>query len=168
MITQIVEFFNHPVFIVFGGLSALLILLGVLYQIICWFLGVTPIIARLGKAIWKRDVSIVGNKESFEFLRDTLLSSELFRKKNITFIDTKTLEKVKKSSLILVDWETSEDKIDTIFVNRKDESVPVIIYVGANKISGEKIAELGNRINTIVVNFRGRLVNDVLISMMTS
>ena len=50
------DFFNHPFFVIFGGVSASIILLGLVYRIIFWVLGITPIVIRLGVGLWRRKI----------------------------------------------------------------------------------------------------------------
>ena len=117
-ITAIINFFNHPFFIVFGGLTATLVILGFVYQIICWVFGITPVIFRLGIALWKRRVAIFGSTEVFESLSASLIGSNIFRKKNIIHITPDNVDKAKNETIFLVDWETFSNKIEQVFSAR--------------------------------------------------
>lgn len=43
-----------------------------------------------------------------------------------------------------------------------------MIYAKPASIPHEKMSDIANRANTVVVNFRGRLLNDVLTSLITT
>ncbi|MBT8606180.1 hypothetical protein G6677_06880 [Polynucleobacter paneuropaeus] len=62
------DFFNHPFFVIFGGVSASMILLGLVYRIILWVLGITPIVIRLGVGLWRRKIAIIGSFEAYQSL----------------------------------------------------------------------------------------------------
>ena len=85
---QITNFYNHPLFIIVGGLTVTLGVLGFLYKVICWVFGITPLVFRLGVALWKRRVAIFGSAEAFESINTSLLDSNIFKKKNIIHISS--------------------------------------------------------------------------------
>jgi hypothetical protein len=80
---QITNFYNHPLFIIVGGVTVTLAFLAFIYRLACWTFGITPIVFRLGIALWQRKVAIFGNVEVFQSLRDSLVDSSIFKKKNI-------------------------------------------------------------------------------------
>jgi len=82
----IVDFFNHPIFIVLGGISTLITLIAVLYGIYLFARGIFPVWYRLGMGLSKRKIAIFAEKE-FDDLRDMLFESGLFLKENIIKIE---------------------------------------------------------------------------------
>ena len=48
-IQQIIDFFNHPIFIMVGGLTVVLSAIVIFYRIVCIILGVTPVVFRIEK-----------------------------------------------------------------------------------------------------------------------
>src|SRR3989344_6586239 len=167
-INQITNFYNHPLFIIVGGLTVTLGVIGFLYKIICWIFGITPIIIRLGIALWKRKVAIFGSVEIFESIKSSLLDSKIFKEKNIVHIKSDNIDKAKDETIFLVDWDTSGDKIEQIFSARKNHQTAIVIYAKPASIPQEKMNDIANRANTVVVNFRGRLLNDILTSLITT
>jgi hypothetical protein len=165
---QITNFFNHPVFIIAGGITITIAILGVIYKIICMIIGVTPIVFRLGVAIWKRKIAIFSSVEGFEVLKESILDSGIFKEKNIVHIKNCNLDRSKGESIFLVDWETCGDEIEKIFSCRKNHQTSVIIYAKPGSIPHDKMNDIANRSNTVVVNFRGRLLNDILTSLLTT
>lgn len=165
---SIAEFYNHPSFIIFGGISATLVMFGIIYKIISWFFGITPIIFRLGIALWKREIAIFSSLETFEGLKSSLIDSKIFKVKNILHISKDNTEKAKQKTVFLVDWETFGEEIETVFNARKDHQTAIIIYAKPQSIPNDKMSDIANRPNTVVVNFRGRLLNDILTSLITT
>ncbi len=168
IIQPIIDFFNHPVFIIVGGLTVVVATLGIIYRVVCISLGVTPLVFRIGKAIWRRKVAIIGSFEAFSFLKDCITDTEIFNKKNVIHVPIHNIEKVKEHTILLIDWETSGNKIDQIFLARKNNNTAVIIFASVGSIPQDKMAEIANRSNTVVANFKGRLLNDILNSLITT
>ena len=69
----------------------------------------------------------------------------------------------------MVYWAEFSDKLDDILRNKKD-NVPLIIYAPQDKgrIESEDLETINQHRNVIIVNFRGRLINDILVSLMTT
>lgn len=164
----ITDFFNHPFFIIVGGLTVTITILAILYRLICLTLGITPIIFRLGIALWRRKVAIFGNDEIYNSLRSTLIESKLFKSKNIVHIALNNIDKAKDETIFLIDWQTAESSINEIFSARKNHNTAIVIYAKPASIPNEKMSDIANRPNTVVVNFRGRLLNDILTSLITT
>ena len=163
-----INFFNHPFFIVIGGITTTFLVLGIFYKIISWLFGITPVVFRLGFALWKREIAIFGSLEIFESLKSSLIDSKIFKEKNIVHIKKENTEKAKEKTVFLVDWETFGEEIETVFNSRKDHQTAIIIYAKPQSIPHEKMNDIANRPNTVVVNFRGRLLNDILTSLITT
>lgn len=168
IIQSIIDFFNHPVFIILGGLTVVFAAVGIVYRIVCIVLGVTPLVFRIGKAIWRRKVAIIGNYEAFSSLKDCITATNIFKTKNVVHIPIDNIEKAKEHTILLVDWETSGNHIDQIFLTRNNQNTAVIIFAKAGSIPHEKMAEIANKSNTVLVNFKGRLLNDILNSLITT
>ena len=138
------------------------------YRLACWTFGVTPIVFRLGVAFWQRKVAIFGSAEVFESLKNSLIDSNIFKQKNIIHISPDNIDKAKDETIFLVDWETFGDKIEQVFSARKNHQTAMVIYAKLASIPQEKMSDIANRGNTVVVNFRGRLLNDILTSLITT
>ena len=165
---QITNFYNHPLFIIVGGVTVTAAFLAFIYRLACWAFGITPIVFRLGIALWQRKVAIFGNAEIFQSLRDSLVDSNIFKKKNIIHISSDNIDKAKDQTIFLVDWDTFGDKIEQVFSCRKNHQTAIVIYAKPASIPLDKMSDIANRANTVVVNFRGRLLNDILTSLITT
>ncbi len=165
---SIASFFNNPFFIIIGGLTVAISALGILYSCACWSLGISPIIFRLGFALWKRRIAIFSDAEKFQSLKSTLLDSNVFKEKKIVHIQLDNIEKARNETIYLVDWETFGAKIEQVFQARYNHQTAVIIFAKPQSIPNEEMADIANRPNTVIVNFKGRLLNDILTSLVTT
>jgi hypothetical protein len=78
-----------------------------------------------------------------------------------TIVNTGLLKKVTISSII---------KMQVLFINIKKTSTPLIIYSpqGTDKINQDSLEKINNEPNSVIVNFRGRLLNDIFTSVITT
>jgi hypothetical protein len=164
----VAEFFNHSLFAIFGGIGSILIVFGFTYKVISIFFGVMPLAIRLGYGLWKRKIAVISDADSFAKLSHALKSSKLFSEKNISHVPLNTLESLSVANLYLVDWDTAGGSIEEIFQRRANSQIPIVIVARPASIPHETMNSIANRPNTVVVNFLGRLLNDVLTSLMTT
>jgi hypothetical protein len=165
---QITNFYNHPVFIIIGGITVTLGFLAFLYKLICWTFGITPVVFRLGMALWKRKIAVFASEKAFSSIKDSILESNIFKESNIIQIHDDNIDKAKNETIFLVDWETFGSKIEQVFNARKSHQTAIVVYAKPQSIPKDQMASIANRANTVVVNFRGRLLNDILLSLITT
>lgn len=171
---EIYQFFNHPFFTIIGGMSTLVAVSGLLLVFIFWVLGITPLLWRLGLGRWLRKIAIAANDEVYSSLRSDLVGSGIFREDNISQISKGHISKVKDHSLILVHYQSFvESEILQMLNNKKSASGMVFYFPEFSPDKGKKIPEtmvqaIGNKENTSVVNFRGRLLNDIITTLITT
>ena len=168
MVQDIIRFFNHPFFIIIGGLTTLLAIIGILYTAYLIIKGVFPVWYRLGMGLSKRKIAVFAEQE-FENLKNMLVDSNIFKVKNILKIDKQSIKKAESITLLLVHWKCFETEIDNILKIKKDSDA-LIIYAPQNEgfIDKNILEIISIERNSIIVNFRGRLLNDILTSMITT
>lgn len=165
---EIINFFNHPFFIIVGGATTLLMVLGGVYTIWLVIRGILPVWYRLGLGLSRRKIAIFASTE-FASLSSMLSDSKIFERKNIVQINKNDLRKAEKETVFLVHWSGYKDKIDDI-LNYKRDGTALIVYAPQNegRIDPAEMDKITSHRNTVVVNFRGRLLNDILISLITT
>lgn len=165
---QIIDFFNHPFFIIVGGTMTLLAVLGFSYTVWLVIRGVLPVWYRLGVGLSRRKIAIFSATE-FASLSNMLSDSKIFERKNIIQIHKNDLSKAEKETVFLVHWKDYKDKIDDI-LNYKKDGTALIVYAPQNegRIDPPEMDKITSHRNTVVVNFRGRLLNDILVSLITT
>ncbi|MDD9820280.1 MAG: hypothetical protein OXR07_05300 [Nitrospira sp.] len=160
---------DHPLLIWVGRATTLVFILTVIYAVCLFIKGILPVLYRLGSSLSKRKVAIFATGGDFNNLRNVLTDSKLFEGKNILQIDKESIKKAQAESLMLMHWKSYQDKLDAI-LDIKQDTAALIVYapVDDGPIDKGSMVKIGEHRNVIVVNFRGRLVNDVLVCMMTS
>ncbi|MCC5014867.1 hypothetical protein [Legionella sp. 31fI33] len=168
MIDSLVNFFNSPFIIIIGGISVILMIGGFLFSLYSVIKGVLPVWIRLGFGLSKSKIAIFSVNE-FDDLRDMIVDSKIFKEKNINQITKNNLKKAEKHAVYLVHWQDFQEQMIEI-LNIKKDATALIIYAPQSEGRIEDQALL-NRINqernSVIVNFRGRLMNDILTSLIT-
>jgi len=164
----IITFFDHPIFIVLGGLSTLLTLIAAVYAIYLFVRGIFPVWYRLGMGLSRRKIAIFAENE-FDGLKSMLVGSGLFQESNVIKVDKGSIRKAAGKTLFLVHWKSFEGEIEKI-LGMKDDSTALIVYAPQYEgyIDKTVMEKINQERNSIVVNLRGRLLNDVLVSMITT
>jgi hypothetical protein len=165
---QITAFFNHPFFIIMGGLTTLFSIIVTIYILVIILNGLIPVWYRLGMGLSKRKIAVFAIEE-YDNLSSILEDSKIFSKKNIIKIDINSIKKANEFSLILVHWNPFREKINDILDIKKDKTA-LIIYAPQDEglIDADSIKKINAERNSIIVNMRGRLLNDILTCMITT
>lgn len=153
-----------------GRMSTLIVIISLLYGTVLWFKGILPAVYRLGNGFAKRKIAIFAKGDNYNSLRDLLIDSGLFNKNNICHISKKEdIGACEKSTLYLVYWHDFSDSIDDI-LNKKPDSCPLIVYSPKNQpfIPQDQVEKIDGHRNTALSNFRGRLLNDIVTSLITT
>lgn len=135
-----------------------------------WTAGIFMVMKRLGLGRWYRKVLIVGSTSETKSLRKDLEDSGVFRKSNISEVDGRNLSDIKEASLILLDyWSLTKPQVSTVLANkRKQAGLVVYSPMGKRRIPDEISEAINNEPFTTLVQMRGRLVNDLLITLMST
>lgn len=165
---NLIDFFNHPFFIIVGGISTVLMIITFLYTAWLVITGVFPVWYRLGLGLSRRRIAIFAGTE-YEPLKTMLINSKIFQAANIVQVHTSNLKSAENETLFLVHWKDYQEHIDKILAVKKD-SAALIVYAPQNegRIDQETLDKINANSNSIVVNLRGRLLNDILTSLITT
>jgi len=134
-----------------------------------WLSGISPALLRLGKGLAGRKIAVFADADNFNAMRNLLIDSTLFKEKNIVQITKNELKKARSYTLFLAHWNSIASNLDAILLEKKDGTA-LVIYAPQEEgfISKEDIAKINQHRNVIVVNFRGRLLNDIMSSLITT
>lgn len=144
--------------------------LTLIIALVVWFKGILPAILRLGNGLAKRKISIFAKSDNLPSLNNLLIDSGLFSKNNIIEITKEgDFGKSEGSTLFLVYWPDWKDKMIQIRNIKKDNEA-LVIYAprSAGQIPENAMSQLDEKRNVTVVNFRGRLLNDMVTAMITT
>lgn len=152
-----------------GHISAVIVIITVISGLIFWFKGILPVLYRLGNGLATSRIAIFAKGDNLGSLRSLLVDSGLFPQKNI--VDIPIIDDMGKSEgipLFLVYWPDWGDQIDEILDSKKDKTA-LIVYAPQHLgfLPKEKMSAINEKRNAIVVNMRGRLLNDIVSSIIT-
>jgi hypothetical protein len=144
-----------------GVISFCLVLYG-------WFMGILPAVIRLGNGLSKRKIAIFAEGENLIVLKSLLLGSKLFKQNNIIEIGSqKILEDAKQATIYLISWKDYQSTIDGI-IEKKEPGTAVVVYAAPGSIPPARMEFLDSKPGVVVANFRGRMLNDILVCLMTT
>ena len=132
--------------------------------------GFIPVLIRLGYGLWRRKIAIIATGDTLNSLEGLLSDSKLFNTTNVIRIAGQAeLEAASRASILLVYWPDCSGFIDEVLVHKKEQTA-LIVYApySGGPIPGEVMQKLEQRKHVVVNNFRGRLMNDIVTSMITT
>jgi hypothetical protein len=132
--------------------------------------GIAPVLWRLGKGLANRQIALFAKGDNLPSLKNLLLDSKLIRSKNIIDVTAAgDIGRAKAATVYIVFWHDWADDIDAI-LGQKPDSCALIVYspYDREKIPVEQMKKLDGKRHTAVTNFRGRLLNDIITSMITT
>lgn len=167
MIEAIADIFNSS-FIIVDWILRVLGIISVLLALFGIYSGVVRILYRLGKGLYKRKIAIFSTSGS-ETLKNLLVDSKIFRKENILQVSQSELRRAEDASIFLVHWKDFKDHIEDILKLKTDKKA-LIVYAPQNEgfIDNQDLLKINAHRSVIIVNFRGRLLNDIVITLITT
>lgn len=143
-------------------------LIFILYAIYATARGLLPVLIRLGYSLWRKRIIIFASNDMATELQRLINESDLFNRSRIQIAGQNDVENARKANVVLVYWRDVQDYIQDVIGNRSEHAA-LIIYAPHRDgpIPADVLNDLERRKHVTVCNFRGRLMNDVLTSMMT-
>ncbi len=132
--------------------------------------GITQAAYRFGLALYGKRIAIISDDGDYQDLRDDLADSGLIKERNIEHVSKNHLAKAKDALLVIVVHGYLETEELRQVVAGKNVRCGLITYCPPSKgrISAEEMNLLGKTAFTTICNFRGRLVNDTLLMMLST
>lgn len=155
---------------VLGYISTIIVIITAIVATVLCLRGFVPVLVRLGNGLWKRKIAIFAKGDSLIGLENLLHDSKLFNRTNIHKISSDSdFGIAEKASLFLVYWPDWKDDMENI-LRHKADSTALIVYAPQEHgpIPGPVMHMLEKQRNVVVNNFRGRLLNDIVVSMITT
>jgi hypothetical protein len=149
--------------------SSLLVLCAAVYGV--WLLarGIAPVLIRLGNGLARRKIAIFAKGDAAESLKGLLQDSKLFKNSNLICVRTEgDLGKAEPASVYLVHWPDWSHNIDQILNSKNDKTALVVYAPPGNPVPIDVMARINGFRNATLVNLRGRLMNDVVLSLITT
>jgi hypothetical protein len=155
---------------VVGTIDTIILIFILCRKLLRWINGISPALERLGNGLAKRQIAIFAKGDNVSSLKSLLVDSKLFKAKNIFEItDPIDLGKAEKASIYLVYWHDWEQNIQSI-LDKKPDQCALVVYAPyfLDRIPVDQMRNLDGKRHSAVTNFRGRLLNDIITSMMTT
>lgn len=153
-----------------GRAQAAAFVLAILFTIFVFARGIAPALWRLGNGLARRKVALFAKGDNLSSLRSLLVDSKLIRAKNIIEITAAAdIGRAEGASIYLVFWHDWIGDIDAILIQKPDQCA-LVVYAPYDKdrIPQDEMKKLDGKRHTAVTNFRGRLLNDIVTSMITT
>ncbi len=150
--------------------TAVLFLVTLVLGLYTWFRGILPAIIRLGNGLAKRKIAIFAKGDHFTGLKDLLVDSKLFKAKNIIQVASQNeFGRAEQSTLYLLYWPDWQNDLDDI-LKKKKAADALIVYAPQELgfIPTAQMSALSRHSYVTTTNFRGRLLNDIVVSMITT
>lgn len=158
--------------------SAFVSLIGTVGTIVSWALAIGFVVLaimglvrpafRFGKGIAWKKVFIVADGNTRQELKGDLERSGIIRKKNILEKTDGQISDLVGARLLVSEYGyLGEENVDKI-VSQKCSDCGVLIYAKHKEISDESMEKLNRAQHVSVVNFRGRLVNEILLLLIST
>lgn len=155
---------------VVGYFSTTIVVITTVYAAYLIFSGFMPALIRLGNGLKKRKIAIFAKGDQLKSLQAIFEDSELFDTRNIIPIaDHGDLGRAEKASVFLVYWPDWHNYLTEILAKKRDKTA-LIIYSpqGQGFLPKEAIEQLERHRNVVLANLRGRLLNDIVTSLITT
>jgi hypothetical protein len=150
--------------------TAVIFLVTLIWGIYAWAKGILPALIRLGNGLSQRKIAIFAKGDHLTTLENLLQGSKLFSKKNVIKISAPgDFSRAEPATVFLIFWHDWQNNIPEILKWQKGNTV-LIIYAPRDEgdIPVTEFNKFYSEPNVTVVNFSGRLLNDIIVSLITT
>jgi len=153
-----------------GYIGTAVAILTAVIIVVAWAKGIAPVLWRLGMGLARRRITIFASSDSAATLKKALVDSGLFQERNIEIVtqqaDVGSGEGV---TLFLLHWKDASQYVSDV-LRIKKPGCYLVVYAPTDegRVPDEAMALLAGHRNTSVTNFRGRLLSDVVMAMITT
>ncbi len=152
-----------------GDASTVVFLVGLAYAFYLWGSGVLPVLFRLGN-LRRRKTAVFAKGDASRSLVALLADAGLFSQKNIVAVtDAADFGRAEGATVFVVFWPDWTDQLTQILARKKDTTA-LIVYAPQTleQLPTEALTLLELHRNVVLTSFRGRLLNDVVGSFITT
>lgn len=152
-----------------GRVFTIPVALAAIYALYLSFFGVLPVLLRLGN-LRRRKIAIFAKGDASASLVSLFEDAKLFKRKNIIpILSAADFGRADPATIYVVHWPDWPDDFANI-VQRKSDQTALVVFApqGQGLLTPEAILLLERERNVVLANFRGRLLNDVVSSFITT
>lgn len=153
----------------FGIITTLFSALSLLAVSVLWLYGLIPVLWRLGNGLVRKEIVIYAKGDNARNLERLVSDMKIFKGSVKVVSDNSHLGDAQEADVHLLRWCDSKDMFGDIADKKKRDSA-IIIYCPFKdgKLDDAAGAILDNLENGVLTQFRGRLLNDIVTSMITT
>ena len=150
-------------------IMSIVLILGIIYAGYLCLRGILPVLYRLGNGLARRKIAIFAKNDNLTSMKHLLEDSKLFRQNIIEVSSKDDLGRAEEASVYLIHWRDWGAQINDI-LDSKSDNCPMVVYAphAKGRIPDDKMDILDSKRNVSVINFRGRLLNDIVTSLITT
>ena len=151
-------------------IDTIVLIVVIVRAVYLWITGISPVLFRLGNGLARRKIAVFAKNDNLPSLKSLLIDSKLFKARNIIEISgANDIGRAESASVYLVYWHDWIAEIDQI-LEKKPDKCALVVYAPyyLERIETDTMKKLDGKRHTAVTNFRGRLLNDILTSMITT
>ncbi len=160
---------NHYLGII-ATIETIALVAGIVWGTILWIRGIFPALLRLGNGLAKRKIALFAKGDNVTSISHLLTDSALLKSRNlIPITKPEDMGRAESATMYLVVWADWAENIHAI-LGMKPDKCALIVYAPyeGGRIPDEQMKMLDGKRHTAVTNFRGRLLNDIVASMITT
>lgn len=149
--------------------STLIFIVGAIAGVYLWFAGVLPVLFRLGN-LRRRKIAVFAKGDASTSIVALFSDARLFKAKNIIpIISTGDIGRADDATIFVVHWPDWQNELEQILSGKPDQT-PLIVYApqSGDRLSTDAVRLLDQHRHVVLANFRGRLLNDVVNSFVTT
>lgn len=161
---------NNMITIIEAGSSLLSFIktLSLLFFIILALCGLIKPAWRFAIALKAKKIYVVSNLDNSQTICDDLVNSGLIKEKNIIKKNSDQIGYLSKAKLLILDFDFLDEEKILKVVESKEPACGVIVYSKCKKITDSTMDKLNESPQVSVVNFRGRLINEVILLLIST
>ncbi len=136
-----------------------------------WVRGILPALLRLGYGLSRRKIAIFADVDHMGSLESGLIDTKLFNKRNvIEILSDGDIGRAEQATVFLIFWHDWPSAVISEILAAKKDATALVVYapLDLGRIPDDKLKALNSKRNVTLVNFRGRLLNDIVVSLMTT
>lgn len=169
-VQEAIDFGNRIWFLfgVIGTLSTIAVVFSFVRYVLPSILCLAVPAFRFGQSIAWKKVFIISSGDTLRELRGDLGRSGIIKKRNIITKTKGEMSDLDGARLLILDYAHLGETEVLEVVSHKDSNCGVLVYAETEVIPKEVMRKLNLYRHVSVVNFRGRLINEILLLLVST
>jgi hypothetical protein len=150
------------------NVATLIFVIGAVYAAYLCAVGVIPVLFRLGN-LRRRKIAIFAKGDASRSLTALFVDAKLFSERKIISITSAAdFGRADEATIFIVHWPDWSGELDEILGRKADQTALVVYAPPGDRLPPDLMMRLDQHRHVVLANFRGRLLNDVVSSFITT